>query len=114
MTDVRVLFAGVPVSDLAAATDWYGRLLGRPPDIPVNPDEVMWRAVGDGWVYLLRDPERAGRALVTLAVADLDTTLAELRSRGLAPGPAEPVGDDALKSVMADADGNVVSLIQVR
>ena len=113
MTDVQVLFAGVPVRDLAAAVDWYGRLLGRPPDIPVNPDEVMWRAVGDGWVYLLREPDRAGRALVTLAVADLDATLGELRSRGLSPGAPRPVGDAGRKSVMTDADGNVVNLIQV-
>ncbi len=96
-----------------AAVDWYGRLLGRPPDIPVNADEVMWRAVGDGWVYLLRDPDRAGHALVTLAVADLGATLAGLRSRGLAPGEPAPVGTAGTKSVTTDPDGNTVNLIQV-
>ena len=38
-----VLFAGVPVSDFAAAKAWYTSLLGREEDIVAKDDEVMWR-----------------------------------------------------------------------
>jgi predicted enzyme related to lactoylglutathione lyase len=41
--DVEVVFADIPVSDLQAALPWYERLLGRPADIVVKDDEVMWR-----------------------------------------------------------------------
>jgi hypothetical protein len=30
MTDIGVLFAGVPVTDFDAAVRWYAQLLGRP------------------------------------------------------------------------------------
>jgi hypothetical protein len=33
------LFAGVPVSDYAAALTWYERLLGGPPQSPEREDQ---------------------------------------------------------------------------
>ena len=64
------LFAGIAVADLAAEIDWFSRLFGRPPDILPNADEAMWGATESGSVYLVRRPERAGHAHVTLAVND--------------------------------------------
>lgn len=40
--DIDVLFAAVPVADLTTATRWYDQMLGRPPDMAVNENEVMW------------------------------------------------------------------------
>jgi catechol 2,3-dioxygenase-like lactoylglutathione lyase family enzyme len=118
-----VLFAGVAVGDLGRATDWYGRLLGRPADIVVNHDEVMWRLADAAWLYLVVRPDRAGRSLVTVAVADLRATVAavaDLRATvaavaaaGVVVGPVEPVGDAGLKAVATDPDGNEVALIEV-
>lgn len=108
-----VLFVGVAVRDLAVAEDWYGRLLGRPPDIVVNDAEVMWRMADAAWLYLVVRPERAGHALVTVAVADLVATVAEVAATGVAVGPTEAVGDAGLKAVATDPDGNEVSLIEV-
>jgi catechol 2,3-dioxygenase-like lactoylglutathione lyase family enzyme len=39
MSAITHLFAGVPVSDLDASTDWYTRFFGRPPDSRVG-DEI--------------------------------------------------------------------------
>jgi hypothetical protein len=55
---------------------------------------------------LIADPERAGTALNTLIVADLDRFLAGARKRGIEPGPIEPVGEGMRQSVVTDLDGN--------
>ena len=60
MMHVDVLFSGVAVTDLERSAEWYARLLGRPHDITVNEDEVMWQIVLKGWLYLVTDPSRAG------------------------------------------------------
>ena len=113
MTDVEVLFAAVTVADLDRAVAWYARLFGRPADIVPNENEVMWRLAGAAWLYVLRDEKRAGHALVTLCVADLDRTVADIAARGITGGPAETVGDAGQKVTFTDAEGNTVSFIQV-
>jgi predicted enzyme related to lactoylglutathione lyase len=110
---MEVLIAGVPVADLHAEMGWYERLFGRPADIVPNDNEAMWCVAGNGWLCVIEDPERAGRTMVTISVSDLDHFVADLGSRGISPGPIESVGDAGRKANVADADGNIVSWIQV-
>ena len=110
---MEVLFASVPVADLHAAMGWYGHLFGRPPDIVPNKNEVMWCVAGNGWLYMIEDPERAGRTVVTISVSDLDQFVADLASRGISAGPIDAVGDAGRKANVVDADGNVISWIEV-
>lgn len=110
---IEVLFASVPVTDLEAAVAWYGQLFGRPPDIVPNEAEVMWGVTDTAWLYLIRDHVRAGRTVVTISVSDLEAFVDELAGRGIRFGPMEDVGTAGLKATSMDADGNVISLIQV-
>ena len=66
---MEVLFASVPVADLHAAMGWYGQLFGRPADIVPNEDEAMWNITRNGWLYVIKDLERAGRTVVTISVS---------------------------------------------
>jgi hypothetical protein len=43
-----------------------------------NDDEAAWQLTGGGWLYVLRDADRAGRAVVTLLVDDPDERLADV------------------------------------
>ncbi len=86
--DVEIAFTGVPVSSLATGRDFFERLLGRPADVEVAADEVMWRLAESAWLYVVVDAARAGHGLTSLSVADLDATLVELGSRGLVPSRA--------------------------
>ena len=113
MTDVDVLFSGVPVSSFEAAVEWYGQLFGRSCDVVVHESEVMWRLAEAAWLYLVEDRERAGHTLVTLCVADLDQALDELMSRGVECGAVESVGEAGRKATMVDGDGNSISFIEV-
>jgi predicted enzyme related to lactoylglutathione lyase len=111
MPEVTELFAGVPVRDRAAAFAWYERLLGAPPAFHPHDDEAVWRAAG-GWIYVVVDPARAGRALVTLLVDDLDAQLAQLADRGIDVDRVETYGSGARKAVVVDPDGNEIGFGQ--
>jgi hypothetical protein len=110
--DVEVGFTGVAITDLAAGRDFFERLLGRPADIEVTADEVMWRLTESAWLYIVVDAARAGRGLVALSVADLDASLAELEGRDIRAHRMEEVGGGR-KATMLDPDGNTVAIISV-
>ncbi len=110
---MEVLFASLPVADLHAALPWYQRFFGRPADIVPNEHEVMWQAAGNGWIYVIEDPARAGKTVITVSVSDLDQFVSGLAERGIGAGPTEAVGDAGRKANVRDPDGNVISLIEV-
>jgi predicted enzyme related to lactoylglutathione lyase len=105
------LFAGVPVRDRDAAFAWYERLFGAPPDFRPHDDEAVWRVAG-GWIYVVVDAGRAGNALCTVLVDDLDAHLAALAARGIAVARVETYGSGARKAVVADPDGNEIGFGQ--
>ena len=111
MAEVKELFAGVPVRDRDAAFAWYERVLGAPPDFHPHDDEAVWRVAG-GWLYVVVDPERAGHALVTVLVDDLDAHVAALAGRGIAAARVETYGSGARKAVLVDPDGNEIGFAQ--
>ena len=108
-----VLFCGIPVTDFGAAVDWYSRLFGRPPDLQASDEEVLWQVTGPSWVYVVRDEHRAGRSLVSMAVADLARTIEGLAGRGLVAGPVEAVPGAGTKAAFTDGDGNRVTFVEV-
>ena len=111
--DVEIAFTGVAVSDLASGRDFFERLFGKPPDVLVNENEVMWRVNESAWLYTVVDPARAGHALAAFSVTDLDAALAELEGRGLQPSKLEEHEGGARKATFLDPDGNTAALIAV-
>ncbi|WP_405494001.1 VOC family protein [Nocardia sp. NBC_00511] len=115
--ETKFLFSGVPVTDFAPAMDWYTRLFGREPDVLVTPGiESMWQLTETALIYIVVDPPRAGYALVNIAVPNLDAAVAQIISRGLAPGPFIHVGPDGAagrKAPFTDPDGNSLFVIQI-
>ncbi len=109
---VDVLFVGMRVRDFAVANDWYQRFFARPADIVADDEEVMWQLTGGGWLYIVREGD-SGSGLAALAVADLESTVAELAAHGIVAGPIEPQGDAARKAIVVDPDGNMLALIEV-
>jgi hypothetical protein len=105
-------FAGVPVRDYPSLLGWYERLFGRPADFHPHDTEAVWQTSETGWVYVVRDPGRAGSALVTLIVDDLDERLAGLAARDIDAGRPEPVGPNMRKVDVEDPEGNRISFAQ--
>jgi predicted enzyme related to lactoylglutathione lyase len=110
---INQAFAGVAVADYESALGWYERLLGRPPDVIVKDDEAMWQVVDTGWIYLVGDSNRAGKALLTLLVDDLEDQVAELAERGLATGAIDTVPGVVRRAVITDPEGNTITFGEV-
>lgn len=72
---------------------------------------AKWRVTDTGWIQLSRDTDRAGTALLNCAVDDLAAHLADISSRGLAPGAIETVDKGVRLSAIADPDGNRITFI---
>jgi predicted enzyme related to lactoylglutathione lyase len=103
---VTNLFAGIVVLDRNASIAWYERLAGRAPDLIPNEYEAAWRMNETGWIYVIADAERAGSALNTLLVDDLEVFLADVQARGVTTGAIETIEGAARYAVITDSDGN--------
>lgn len=103
---VTYVFVGIPVIDRDAAVAWYERLIGRAPDLIPNDDEAAWDLSTTGWIYVLVDAERAGSALNTLLVDDLDGFLSGVAERGIVAGPVETMENAVRFAIVTDPYGN--------
>ena len=103
------LFAGVPVSDYSAARRWYERLLGAEPSFLPHETEAVWELAEGRYLFIVEDAERAGRAIHTIFLEDLDARVADVASRGMEPDERETYPGKARKATYRDADGNEIS-----
>ncbi len=83
---IEYVFAGLAVTGVDAAIDWYERLLGKPPDMRPNDREATWRLTETASVYIVADEDRAGQSAVTMFVDDLDAELDGIARRGIPVG----------------------------
>lgn len=101
------LFAGLRVRDFQAALPWYERLLGKPSFFP-HATEAVWTLADGRSIYVVEQPEDAGRSVVTILFDDLDARVAALAERGLEPDERETYAGGVRKLIFRDLDGNEV------
>jgi catechol 2,3-dioxygenase-like lactoylglutathione lyase family enzyme len=102
------LFAGIPVKDLAQAQAWYEKLLGTPPAFFPNDVEAVWELAEHRYLFIEVQPEKAGAAMHTVFVDDLEAFLAETAGRGLTPTTLETYDNGVRKATFTDPDGNEI------
>jgi catechol 2,3-dioxygenase-like lactoylglutathione lyase family enzyme len=102
------LFAGLPVSDYQRALAWCERLLGSEPSFFPNATEAVWELAEHRYVYIEELPERAGHALLTVFVDDLDERVANISARGIEPDSRETYETGVRKVIYRDPDGNEI------
>ncbi|MBX3143512.1 MAG: VOC family protein [Trueperaceae bacterium] len=103
------VFAGIPVSDLAAALVWYEVFFGRAADEVVGA-EAMWRVNEETWLFIAPDGQRAGGGLMTLGVLSLEPYLSRWQAAGLVHEPIETYSNGVRHVTILDPDGNSLSL----
>ncbi|HEY3878818.1 MAG TPA: VOC family protein [Trebonia sp.] len=103
------LFAGIPVTDYAAALPWYERIFGAKPSFLPNDTEAVWQVAEHRYVYIVQKPERAGNGLVLSFVDDLDERVAAIGQRGIEPATRETYDNGTTKVTYRDAEGNEIS-----
>ena len=104
------LFAGVPVSDYASARAWYERLLGSEPAFDPHETESVWEIGEHRYLFIVEDAERAGNAIHTLFVDDLEGWVEEIAARGIEPAERETYSNGVRKATYRDSDGNEIGL----
>ena len=102
------LFAGVSVTDLAAATAWYEQLFGAPPSFRPNDTEAVWDLAEHRSLFIEQRPGHAGHARHTLFVDDLEKTVGEIAGRGLEPTKRETYENGVRTAAYHDPDGNEI------
>lgn len=103
--------SGRPTRDIAAGAAWYERLFGRPPDNRPMDGLVEWQLTDNGWLQVTEDADRAGTALLNLAVDDIKAHMGGVRSRGFDPGEVQTVTKGVQLSAIDDPDGNTITFI---
>ena len=111
MVEFTHAFAGVAVSDYAAAYGWYVRLFGRAADMFPLADEAVWRLTTSSSVYVVADVERAGNGLLTLASDDLDGLANRLQAGGVV-FTWDCGGNAPVRLIVSDDDGNRIAFFQ--
>jgi catechol 2,3-dioxygenase-like lactoylglutathione lyase family enzyme len=96
-------------TDLAAAEDWYTKLLGRGPDHRPMDTLVQWELFDQGGVMLSTDDEIAGGGVLFLVVDDVGTERRRLQRLGIALGE-DIEGDYSTLAQVRDPDGNKLTL----
>jgi predicted enzyme related to lactoylglutathione lyase len=104
------LFAGIAVRDYAGALAWYEKLFGTPPTYVVSDTEALWEVTEHGSVYVELRPERAGQAMHTLFVDDLDDRVTAISARGLDPADRETYANGVRKIIYRDPEGNELGI----
>jgi catechol 2,3-dioxygenase-like lactoylglutathione lyase family enzyme len=100
------LFAGIPVTNYAAALEWYERLFGAPPSFLPNDTEAVWEIAEHRFVFIEQRPEHAGHARHLVFVDDLNALVAQIAERGLTPAARETYSNGVRKATYRDPDGN--------
>ena len=54
------LFAGIPVTDYAAALPWYERFFGGPPSFLPNDTEAVWEVAEHRYIYIVQESRTGG------------------------------------------------------
>jgi predicted enzyme related to lactoylglutathione lyase len=110
---IEYVFAGLAVTRLDAAIEWYERLLGNPPDMRPNEREATWQVTQTASVYIVADDDRAGHSAVTMFVDDLDAELDRITSGGIAVGEIETAPGLFRRVKISDPDGNAIQLAEL-
>jgi catechol 2,3-dioxygenase-like lactoylglutathione lyase family enzyme len=108
---ITQLYCVVPVTDRAAALEWFAVFFGRPADEVVG-SEALWQVSETAWIVVDEHAERAGHALLTLGVEGLDEILARLVAHGFGHQPVETYDNGVRHVVVLDPDGNSLSLAE--
>jgi predicted enzyme related to lactoylglutathione lyase len=110
---IEYVFAGLAVTSVDAAINWYERLLGKPPDMRPNDREATWRLTETASVYIVADEDRAGQSAVTMFVDDLDAELDRIARRGIPMGRAQTTPGLPRRVKISDPDGNAIQLAEL-
>lgn len=107
--NVQKIYPALFAADLAAAEDWYTRLLGRGPDHRPMDTLLHWELFDQSGLMLSSSDEISGTGVVFFYVDDLVAERRRLQDVGIELGD-DIGGDYSTLAQVRDPDGNVITL----
>jgi hypothetical protein len=107
-----MVLAGIAVTDYPSAIRWYQRLFGGPPTRLPMEYVAEWQVTDGACVQIVRSPERTGRSIVALTVADLDKTIVELANELVVLEEIDSGNPNIRPARTTDPDGNLVTFTE--
>lgn len=106
---MQKIYAALRVADLAAAEDWYSKLLARGPDNRPMGSLIQWELVEQAGLMVSTSEEIADRGAIFLYVDDLAAERHRLQGLGIALGD-DIEGDYSTLAQVRDPDDNLITL----
>ena len=101
----------LPVTDHAAAVNWYQEWIGRPPDVEPMDGIAEWQLAQNAWIQVSVDLEPAGQTTVVVGVNDIDAQRSACAAVDVAVGEVNDYG--LVKTAEAvDPAGNKILFVQ--
>lgn len=100
------LFAGIPIKDFESSVRWYENFLDKKPSFFPHKTEAVWELAESRYVFIVLDKAKAGNALTTFFVEDLDSFLDKASKQMITPSKDEMYPNNVQKLTYHDPDGN--------
>jgi catechol 2,3-dioxygenase-like lactoylglutathione lyase family enzyme len=106
---LQKIYSALLTADLAAAEDWYTKLLGRRPDNRPMDTLVQWEFFDQVGLAVSTGDEIAGQGAMFLYVDDVAAERRRLQGLGIVLGD-DIRGDYSTLAQVRDPDGNLLTL----
>lgn len=110
--NINSVISVIPVKNFELALEWYKKLFERDPDVVPMEGIAEWRLVGNAWVQVSIDPERAGSTTVVIVVNDVEAQRRALSDTGLLIGEIIEYPEIIKMAEIIDLEGNKISFVQ--
>jgi catechol 2,3-dioxygenase-like lactoylglutathione lyase family enzyme len=107
--NLQKVYTALLTADLAAAEDWYTKVLGRGPDNRPMSTLVQWELFDHSGLALSTSTEIAGRGVMFIIVDDVAAERHRLQGLGITLGN-DIKGDYSTLAQVRDPDGNLLTL----
>lgn len=106
---LRKVYAALFTADLAAAENWYTKVMGRGPDNRPMDTLIQWELFDHVGFAVSTDAVNAGNGVAFVYVDDVAAERRRLKGLGIELGDDLP-GDYSTLAQLRDPDGNVLTL----
>jgi len=110
--NINSVISVIPVNNFQESLTWYKRLIGRDPDVVPMEGIAEWQIVGNAWVQVAIDPDRAGNTTLVICVNDLEAQCKSCSASNLPIGEIEEYPEIIKMAEIIDPEGNKISFVQ--
>ena len=110
--NINSVISVIPVKNFQESLTWYKRLIGRDPDVVPMEGIAEWQIVGNAWIQVAIDPDRAGNTTLGICVNDLEAQCKTCSVSNLPIGEIEEYPEIIKMAEIIDPEGNKISFVQ--